>query len=91
MILQILLAWGVVGLVCVGVLTVWFFMRSLPMIRHDQAELLAPIMAMFALATMALFDGALFHVLPVGIFAACAGMIASRWSRPEQAPQTIRA
>jgi O-antigen ligase len=90
-ILQILLAWGVVGLVCVGVLTVWFFMRSLPMIRHNQAELLAPIMATFALATMALFDGALFHVMPVSIFAACAGMIASRWSRPEQAPQTIRA
>lgn len=78
-ILQILLAWGVVGLACVAVLAIWFLLRSAPVVRRDEAELLPPIMAMFALATMATFDGALFHVLPVSIFAACAGMIASRW------------
>jgi O-antigen ligase len=97
--LQVLLAWGIVGLACVGVLAIWFLARSLPTIRREGSELLAPIMAMFALATMATFDGALFHVLPVSMFAACAGMIASRWplrdsvaARPSgRAPQTTRA
>lgn len=78
-ILQILLAWGVVGLACVAVLATWFGLRSVPEIRRDESGLLPPIMAMLAIATMAMFDGALFHVLPVSIFAACAGMIASRW------------
>lgn len=85
-ILQILLAWGVVGLACVAGLAIWFLIRSRPVVRRDDTDLLPPIMAMFALATMATFDGALFHVLPVSIFAACAGMIASRWpSRPPAA------
>ena len=77
--LQVLLAWGLVGLACVTVMAVWFSVRSLPVVRRDEAELLAPIMAMLALATMSLFDGSLFHLLPVSIFAGCAGMIASRW------------
>jgi O-antigen ligase len=89
--LQILLAWGVVGLACIAILAVWFLRRSLPAVRSSEADLLAPILAMFALATMSLFDGSLFHVLPVGMFAGCAGVIASRWSRPEQAPRTTRA
>ena len=90
-ILQVLLAWGIVGLACVTILTIWFLKRSLPSTRSDAAELLAPIMAMFALATMAMFDGALFHVLPVSIFAGCAGAIASRWTKPERAPRTTGA
>jgi hypothetical protein len=40
---------------------------------------------MLALAIMAMFGGALFHVLPVSIFAACAGIIASR-----RAPHSVR-
>jgi O-antigen ligase len=82
-ILQILLAWGAVGLACVAVLAIWFLARSLPVVRRGGAELLPPFMAMLALASLSMIDGALFHVLPVSIFAACAGMIASRW--PTQA------
>lgn len=86
-VLQILLAWGIVGLACVLVLTIWFASRSLPAVRRDESDLLPAALAMFALATMATFDGALFHVLPVSIFAACAGMIASAWhSRGKPAP-----
>ena len=84
-ILQVLMAWGVVGLACVAVLVIWFLMRSLPAVRRDQTELLPPTLAMLALAIMAMFDGALFHVLPVSIFAACAGIIASR-----RAPHSAR-
>jgi O-antigen ligase len=89
--LQILLAWGVVGLACVAILAVWFLKRSLPAVRSSEVDLLSPMLAMFALATMSLFDGSLFHVLPVSIFAGCAGIIASRWPTPEQAPQTTAA
>jgi O-antigen ligase len=78
-ILQILLAWGAVGLACVAVLGIWFLVRSLPVVRDDPAKLLAPFMAMLALTSLSLIDGSLFHVLPVSIFAACAGMIAARW------------
>ena len=84
-ILQILLAWGAVGLACVAVLGVWFLARSLPVVRRGRADLVAPFMAMLALASLAAIDGSLFHVLPVSIFAACAGMIASRWPPREGA------
>jgi O-antigen ligase len=86
-ILQVLLSWGATGLVCVAVLTIWFLVRSLPVVSRDAPELLPPFMAMLALATMATFDGSLFHVLPVSIFAACAGMIASRWPARKSAAE----
>jgi O-antigen ligase len=89
--LQILLAWGVVGLACAAILAVWFLKRSLPAVRSSEVDLLSAMLAMFALATMSLFDGSLFHVLPVSIFAGCAGIIASRWPTPGQAPQTTAA
>ena len=84
-ILQILLAWGAVGLACVAVLAIWFLARSLPVVRRDAADLLPPFMAMLALASLATIDGSLFHVIPVSIFAACAGMIASRWPTRQSA------
>ena len=82
--LQILLAWGFVGLACVAVLGIWFLIRSLPVVRKNQGALLPPFMAMTALGVLSLYDGALFHVVPVSIFAACAGMIASAWHDPEK-------
>ena len=78
-ILQVLLAWGAVGLACVAILAIWFLARSLPVVRREGSGLLPPFMAMLALASLALIDGSLFHVVPVSIFAACAGMIAARW------------
>jgi O-antigen ligase len=84
-VLQILLAWGFVGLGCVAVLAIWWLLRSLPVVRSDSRNLLPPFLAMLALASLATFDGALFHVLPVSIFAACAGMIAARWPQERTA------
>jgi O-antigen ligase len=78
-VLQILLAWGLVGLSCVAVLAIWFLVRSVPLVRRSEAGVIPPFMAMLALTCLATFDGALFHVLPVSIFAACAGMIAANW------------
>ena len=84
-VLQILLAWGIVGLICAGVLAVWFLMRSLPALRHRPTELAPPFIAMAALTSLATIDGSLFHVIPVSIFAACAGIFAANWrSDPSQ-------
>ena len=79
-ILQILLAWGTVGLACVAVLAIWFLIRSVPAVRRDTAGLAPPFMVMAALTTLSAFDGSLFHVVPLSLFAACAGLIASSWT-----------
>jgi O-antigen ligase len=80
-VLQVLLAWGVLGLICVIVMAVWFLRRSLPLVRRDGGDGVAPLMAMVALACFATIDGALFHLIPLSIFAASAGMIAAGWHR----------
>jgi O-antigen ligase len=93
--LQISLAWGLVGLVCVAVLAMWFLMRSVTAIRESDGELLAPFLAMLVIGAIAMFDNSLFNALSVSIFAACAGMIASRWparagsNRREQVHKTV--
>jgi len=84
-VLQILLAWGVAGLVCAAIVAVWFLSKALPGVRRAEEDMLPPFMAMVALAVLSTFDGALYHVIPVSIFAACAGMIASRWSQAKDA------
>jgi hypothetical protein len=82
--LQVLLAWGVVGLACVAVLGVWYLARSIAVVRGGGPDTIAPLMAVLALASLSVIDGSLYHVLPVSIFAACAGMVASRWlPRPD--------
>lgn len=77
-VLQIWLAWGVVGLACVAVLAVWFLLRSLPAIRADSA-LVPPFVAMLVLAAFSTIDNSLANPMSVSIFAACAGMVASGW------------
>lgn len=75
-VLQILFAWGLIGALCVAVLTVPFALR---IIRNAQArggEWLPPLMAMLVLVPYALIDGTLFHVHAVSLFAACAGLAA---------------
>jgi hypothetical protein len=81
--LQVALAWGLVGLACAAVLAIWFLMRSLAVVRDSDGELLAPFLAMLVISTIAMFDNSLFNAVSVSIFAACAGIIASRW--PERA------
>ena len=80
-ILQILLAWGMVGLACVGTLAFYFARSSIALVRSGADELVPPFAAMAALAVPSLIDGSLFHLLPVSIFAACAGLIGSRMQR----------
>jgi O-antigen ligase len=81
--LQVLLAWGVVGLACVAVLALWYLARSVPIVRGGGPDTIAPLMAMLALASLSVIDGSLYHVLPVSIFAGCAGMIAAGWRNRE--------
>jgi O-antigen ligase len=77
--LQVALAWGLIGLLCAAFLAIWFLLRALPVVRNSDGELLAPFLAMLVIGTIAMFDNSLFNALSVSIFAACAGMIASRW------------
>jgi O-antigen ligase len=75
LILQILLAWGIAGLLCCLALAFWFVPRAITTVRRDEANLLAPFLAMVALVALSMIDAALYHILPLSIFAACAGMI----------------
>ena len=79
-ILQVTLAWGLVGLLCVFVLALAFIRRSLPAVRRDESALAPAFMAMTAIAILSLYDGPLYYALPQSIFAACAAVIVSRWS-----------
>ena len=79
LVLQVVLDWGLVGLACVLVVGIYYLRRAIPAV-HRQGDLLAPpAMAMLSLVLLSMLDAAMFHVLPLSIFAACAGMIASRW------------
>jgi O-antigen ligase len=84
-VLQLLLAWGMVGLTCAVILAFYFAQASIRLVRSGADELLPPFLAMVALAVPALVDGSLFHLLPVSIFAACAGMVGARMPRPARA------
>ena len=80
-ILQVLLAWGIVGLACVLTLGFYFARESIRLVRAGADELIPPFIAMAALAAPSLIDGSLHHLLPVSIFAACAGMMGSKMRR----------
>ena len=77
--LQVLLDWGLIGLACVLIVTFFYLRRAIPTVRSKAAELAAPMMAMLSLLLLSMIDAAMFHVLPLSIFAACAGLIAAAW------------
>jgi O-antigen ligase len=79
LVLQVLLAWGVVGLLCTVVLGIWFVFRAVPAVRSRPDELLGPFLAMLGLVMLSMVDAALYHIQPISVFAACAGMIAAGW------------
>ncbi|HET7316596.1 MAG TPA: O-antigen ligase family protein [Sphingomicrobium sp.] len=78
-VLQVALDWGLVGLACVLVLAVFYLRRAIPAVHRNGAVLACPLLAMLSIFLLSMIDAALFHVLPVAIFAACAGMIAANW------------
>ena len=79
LILQILLDWGFAGMACVLIVAFFYLRRALPAVHREGQRLAAPFMAMMSLLLLSMIDAAMFHVLPVSIFAACAGMLASAW------------
>lgn len=85
-VLQVLLAWGIVGLICSLVLAYSFVRMAVPVIRRNAAQALAPILAMISLLALSMLDAALYHILPLSIFAACAGMIAASRQHDAAAP-----
>ena len=85
LVLQVVLDWGLIGLACVLVVSFYYLRRAIPAVRRDGDLLAAPAMAMLSLLILSMFDAAMFHVLPLSIFACCAGMIASRWPSREGA------
>jgi O-antigen ligase len=94
-ILQLVLDWGAVGLICFLVAAFFYMRRAFPVLRQDGEQLAAPFMGMLSLLALSMIDAAMFHVMPVSIFAACAGMVAASWIaqegaavRPGKAPRT---
>lgn len=79
-VLQVTLAWGLVGLACILTLTIAYGRRALPAVRHEAGALVPLFMAIIALAILSLYDGSLYYALPQSIFIACAAVIASGWS-----------
>jgi O-antigen ligase len=76
-VLQLLLAWGIAGLLCALVLAFYFVRLAVPAVLADPARVLPPLLAMTSLLGLSMLDAALYHILPLSIFAACAGMIAA--------------
>jgi O-antigen ligase len=79
-ILQVILAWGVLGLACVAVLGAYFTSKAVVTVRAHPLPVLAPFMAMASIAILSLYDGALYYALPISIFMACGAVIASQWT-----------
>jgi O-antigen ligase len=75
LVLEVLLSWGLVGFVAVLVVVLFYLRRALPAVRQEGDLLAAPFVAMTSILALSMIDAAMFHVLPVSIFAACAGMI----------------
>jgi len=69
--LQILLAWGIAGLVLVGILS-WQAMREV--LKNVDKNSLPLVVAIVTLAFYSLVDGALYNVHTAAIFAACLGV-----------------
>jgi O-antigen ligase len=80
LILQVLLDWGFVGLACVLVFSLYYLRRALPAVYRHGDVLAPPFMAMLSILILSLIDAAMYYVLPVAIFAACAGMVAAGWA-----------
>lgn len=70
-VLQLLLAWGVVG--CVLALTL-LAVAARRMLRQADEHSLPLLCAAIILTAYAMIDGTLYHVHPVAIFAACVGV-----------------
>ena len=84
-VLQTLLAWGLAGTLCILVLIFYLGLRSLRHVRAAQGDRVPAFVAMLALAAYASYDGTLYHVLPLSIFAACAGIVARDLAEPARA------
>ena len=92
--MQVLLAWGFIGLICILSLTLPLAWRTITIVRKSPGELAAPFVAMASLAAYSLFDGTFFHVLPLALFAAFLGITlaplsAREASGPERAAGAI--
>jgi O-antigen ligase len=79
-ILQVALAWGLVGLACVAILAIAFAWRAIPAARREGGQMVPVFLAMTAIAILSLYDASLYYALPQSIFMASAGMVASRWA-----------
>jgi O-antigen ligase len=78
-VLQVALAWGLIGLMCVLTLAIAFLRRAIPVVWREGGALVPPLMAMGALAVLSLYDGSLYYALPISLFVSCGAIILSSW------------
>lgn len=81
--LQFLLAWGIVGAICLLVLIIPFAIRVVRSARSSGGVILAPLMACFVLVIYSGFDGTLYHISPLSMVAACCGLVAHLAVKPQ--------
>lgn len=74
--LQVLLAWGVIGALCIAILAIPFALHTVRGVRRLGGEWLPPFLAMLVLLAYSAYDGTLYHPLSLSIFATCAGLVA---------------
>ena len=77
-VLQVLLAWGIVGLALVICLSAWAGRR---IFRNVDEEMLPLTIVIIVLAVYAQIDGAIYNVHTAAIFAACVGIVVRNGSR----------
>ncbi|HEY0009813.1 MAG TPA: O-antigen ligase family protein [Tepidisphaeraceae bacterium] len=73
-VLQTLLAWGLVGTLLIAGLA-WALARRVIAAARSGGELLPPALAAMTIAAYSLIDGTLYYVLTTAIFAACVGLL----------------
>ncbi|NTZ42073.1 O-antigen ligase family protein [Altererythrobacter sp. SALINAS58] len=73
-ILQVLLAWGMVGLAIIAGLSLWLARQLFPQISRDDLPFVLPVLMITAFS---LIDGALFHVQSVATFVLLLSLLAA--------------
>jgi O-antigen ligase len=87
-VLQVLVAWGMVGAACLLVLGLVFAGHVVGNVRANGGEWLPPCLALMVLVAYSAFDGTLFFPFPVSLAAAFAGLAAARHLSLRESPLT---
>ena len=87
-ILQVTLAWGIVGLLCVLILAAALARRAIAAAPRNDGYFVPAFMGLAAVGILSLVDNSLINPIPGSMFAAFGGIIVSRWSPQSTRPES---